>query len=69
MRCPMSIDMSNQLAPCDRECAWLMDMREEPGTKACAVAVSASKVRTMLGGFEPKRYVLPANVVQEGADE
>ena len=69
MKCPLHTNMANELAECDPWCALLMDMRENENVRACAVAVIASKVDSPLGYWLHKKYVLPANVVQEGADE
>lgn len=65
MKCPFLHNMANELAECDPGCALLMDMRENGNVRACAVAVIASKIETPLGYFLHKKYVLPANVVQE----
>ena len=69
MKCPLHTNMANELAECDAGCALLMNMRENGNVRACAVAVIASKVDSPLGYWLHRKYVLPANVVQEGADE
>ena len=71
MRCPYRFRefAEDSTQECVPDCALLMDMREEPGTMACALAVLASKVDSPLGYWLHRKYVLPANVVQEGADE
>ena len=69
MKCPLHTNMAGEFFDCNPECAWLMSMSDNENVRACAVAVIASKVDSPLGYWLHRKYVLPANVVQEGADE
>lgn len=56
-KCPMLHDMSNQLAPCDPECMWLLQIPDAKHLKACAVAVLGCKVKTLNGKWMMANYV------------
>ena len=68
MKCPLHTNMAGEFFDCNPECAWLMSMSDNPSVKACSEPVKASEIKTPLGYFAARKYVLPANVVQEGVD-